>query len=100
MLKYLLHSSKSTFDATTNRYTYTLDRKLGGFANRIVLAAASFNCATNIDPLPHVVYMRSDALSRIIRSKHTVELVSDSHDNATNVIAVLTETHTRGVPSG
>ena len=40
--------------------------------------------------------MRSDALSKMIAAKHTVELKDSQHLNATNIIGVLQETHTRG----
>lgn len=44
------------------------------------------------------MYLRSDAISSLIRGKHTVQVgvSADSHEHASNVIAVLTETHTVG----
>ena len=40
--------------------------------------------------------MRSRALSEMIKSKHTVELKNLAHEQSTDIIAVLMETHTRG----
>ena len=95
MLKYLLHSSKSTLGAD-NKYRYNLDKKLGHDAKTMVLVTLSYSCHSGISPAPHVVYAHSDALSRIIHRKHTVELQDQSHDRSSNIIAVLKETHTRG----
>ena len=95
MLKYLLHSSKATLGAD-NVYRYNLDRKLGHKATVMILKDISFTAKSDIDPFPHVVYAHSDALTRIIDFKHTVELQDLSHDRSTNVIGVLKETHKRG----
>ena len=95
MLRYLLHSSKSTLGAD-HVYRFALDKKLGHKADRMVLKDFSFTATSNISPFPHVVYAHSDALTRIISKKHTVELQSVNHDRSSNVIGVLKETHTRG----
>ena len=92
MLKYLLHSSKSTLGAD-NKYRYNLDKKLGHDAKTMVLVTLSYSCHSGISPAPHVVYAHSDALSRIIHRKHTVELQDQSHDRSSNI-----ECHSTFVP--
>ena len=57
---------------------------------------ATFTTAGDTDPHPTVVYLRSNVLSRLIKRKHTVSLRNVGHENPENVLAVLTETHTRG----
>ena len=52
--------------------------------------------ATTATSYPSVVYLRSDALHSMTKTKHTVELKADNHENSSNVIAVLQETHTTG----
>ncbi len=93
--KYLLHSENATFDATSKRWVFTLDRRISN-PRVIRLAQASFTTPGDTSPHPTVVYLRSTALSRMIQRKHTVSLRSTAHENDTNILAVLTETHTRG----
>ena len=94
-MKFLLHSSEATFDAASKKWFFNLDKRISN-PTSIVLSKATFSCTTDTSPFPDVVYMRSDALHRMIRTKHTVELKTANHEDASNVIAVLTETHTRG----
>ena len=94
-LKFLLHSSNATFDATAKKWFFHLDNRIAN-PRIIKLAAASFTTSGDTNPHPHVVYLRSDYLSRLIRRKHTVSLRTTGHENDTNILAVLTETHTRG----
>ena len=93
--KYLLHSDSATFDATAKKWFFNLDKRISN--PRVVrLAQASFTTAGDTDPHPSVVYLRSDAISRMCVRKHTITLQDTGHENDTNILAVLTETHTRG----
>ena len=94
-MKFLLHSSEATFEPVSKKWVFRLDKRISN-PTQIVLSKATFTCTSDTAPFPDVVYMRSDALHRMISTKHTVELKTNNHEDASNVIAVLTETHTRG----
>ena len=93
--KYLLHSDQATFDATSKKWFFNLDRRISN-PRLLKLMQATFTTAGDTDPHPTVVYLRSNVLSRLIKRKHTVSLRNVGHENPENVLAVLTETHTRG----
>ena len=93
-MKYLLHHSDSVYDDTTKRWLFTLDKRIGNPIN-IKISKLSFTAAVAAS-YPPVVYMRSNALHNMARVKHSVELKSVDHENSSNVIAVLQETHTQG----
>ena len=93
--KYLLHSDSATFDATSKKWFFNLEQRIHN-PRVIRLAQASFTTAGDTSPHPAVVYLRSDAISRMCQRKHTVALKDAGHNNDTNILAVLTETHTRG----
>ena len=93
-MKYLLHHSDSVYDDTTKRWQFTLDKRIGNPIH-IKISKLSFTAAVAAT-YPAVVYIRSDALHKMARVKHSVELKSADHENASNVIAVLQETHTLG----
>jgi len=95
MFKYLLHSSLANYDAATKKWTFNLDRRISN-PTALRLAKAAYSTPGDTSPHPMVVYLRSDALARMIPQKHTLELRALNHENAANVIAVLSETHTRG----
>ena len=95
MFKYLLHSSLANYDAATKKWTFDLDRRISN-PTSLRLAKAAYSTPGDTSPHPMVVYLRSDALARMIPQKHTLELRALNHENAANVIAVLSETHTRG----
>ena len=93
-MRYLLHHTDATYDSTTKRWMYNIDRRVSNPTFLTVLtctypaaAAASY---------PSVVYMRSDAIIAMCKTKHTVELKAVDHENNSNVVAVLQETHTLG----
>jgi hypothetical protein len=93
-MRYLLHHSDSTYDAATKRFTFTLDKRISNpvffRVNKVTFIAPT------ADTYPSVVYLRSNALTSLSKTKHTVELKSDDHENNSNVLAVLEETHTKG----
>ena len=93
-MRYLLHSAEATYNAITKKFVYSLDRRIQD-PTSIKLTKASF-VASTADNYPPVVYVRSDGLSRLCKSKHTVALKGNSHEDGTNIIAVLEERHTAG----
>ena len=94
-MKYLLHSSHATYNSTTKKWIFDLDRRISN-PTVIRLAKATFTTPGDLSVHPAVIYMRSDALARMISKKHTVELRDLNHESNSNVIATLTETHARG----
>ena len=93
-MRYLLHHSEATFNTVTKRWVFTLDRRISN-PRSIRLNKCVFTAAY-ASSYPSVVYMRSDALHSMTKTKHTVELKADNHENPSNIIAVLQETHTHG----
>ena len=95
MFKFLAHSSLASYDAVTKTWTFDLDKRISN-PTSLRLAKATYSTPGDTSPHPQVVYLRSNALARMIPQKHTLELRAQNHENAANVIAVLSETHTRG----
>merc|ERR1711964_334614 len=94
-MRFLLHNEDAVYDAASKVWHYTLDRRISN-PTSIVVKKATFSPISTLTPLPHVIYMHSTALSRMIIDKHTVVLKGSAHENATDVIGVLEETHARG----
>ena len=59
------------------------------------MTQANFNAATASD-YPPVVYLRSEALSRLATRKTAVELKSSGHEDRTDAICTLQESHALG----
>ena len=95
-MRYLLHHSDATYDQTTKKWTFTLDRRISN-PRSITIKKCVFTASTDDEnDYPSVVYMRSDALHANAKIKHTVELKGSDHENSSDVLAVLEETHTLG----
>ena len=93
-MRYVLHHSEAVFNETTKRWVFTLDRRIAN-PRTLRLSKCVFTAST-ASSYPSVVYMRSDAIHSMIKTKHTVELKADNHEHSSNIIAVLEETHTHG----
>ncbi len=89
-MKYLLHYSDATYNSTTKKWLFTLDRRISN-PRSIRISACTFTAST-ADCYPHVVYMRSDTLTQLCKIKHTIEVKGTDHENHSNVIAVLEQT--------
>ena len=77
-------------------YTFSLDQRL---ANATVARVTKADYQYTIPSgavAPHVVYMRSAALHKMAKNKHTVVLKNSQHVDSVDVIGVLEETHTPG----
>ena len=94
-MKWLVHSDEAQFDEASLTWSFDLDTRIHN-PRRIVLRHAAFTLRSDESPKPHVVYMRSRALTNMATNKHTVELKAANHHAASDVLAVLHETHTRG----
>ena len=88
----LLHSDQAEFDQTTKQWTFTIDKRLD--PSTLTLDHATFTLRSDQTPKPHVVYLRSDSLSHMALTNHTVEV--GQHASSSNVLGVLKETHQRG----
>ena len=98
-MRYLVHSEDATFDSTTGKYYFNLDTRIAN-PTRIRINKATFVAAT-ASSYPQVVYLRSNKISELTRTKHTVELLDEGHENQSDVLAVLAESHTLlGIYSG
>lgn len=93
-MRFLVHSEDATFDAATGKYFFNLDRRIAD-PLRIRVTQAAYTAATQAT-YPQVVYLRSSKLNQVIRKKHSVHLVDEAHENATDVLCALLETHTIG----
>ena len=91
-MRFLVHSGNSTYSATDKKFHFSLDRR---FPNPTRLRISKVNyIASTADTYPTVVYLRSVAIDDLTKSKHTVELTEDAHENPSDALAILEETHT------
>jgi hypothetical protein len=89
-MRLLLHSQDAGYDTTTKKYAFTLDRRVDKPTTlRVVKAHYS---ATTMAEYPLVVYLRSDALHRLIGAKHTLRLKNNNHEATENILCTLAET--------
>ena len=93
-MRFLLSDGNSTH--ADGVYTFSLDQRL---ANATVarVTKADYQYTVPVGAVaPHVVYMRSAALHKMAKNKHTVVLKNNQHVDSVDVIGVLEETHTPG----
>ena len=93
-MRFLVHHENSTYDPVTKRFYFNLDQRISN-PTKVKVSKASYTASTT-DSFPQVIYMRSEALNQLIKAKHTVDLVQNNHENPSDTIAVLEETHTQG----
>ena len=91
-MRFLVHSGNSTYSATDKKFHFSLDRR---FPNPTRLRISKVNyVAATAETYPTVVYLRSSAIDDLIKAKHTVELTENAHENPSDGLAILEETHT------
>ena len=66
-MRYLLHYTDAAYDATTKKYTFTLDKRVAN-PRTVRINKCTFTAATAAT-YPSVVYVRSDALSTWLRQR-------------------------------
>ena len=93
-MRYLVHSEDATFNSANGRYEFNLVTRIPNPV-RIRINQATYTAAT-ASSYPQVVYLRSEKLSELTRSKHTVELKNNGHEDSTDVLCALQESHTIG----
>ena len=91
-MRFILNHGNSVLEDGV--YTFKLDKRLSNASVAQVLKASFELTTVGVEPL--VVYLRSDALHALASRKHTVELTANAHENSSNIIAVLEESHTKG----
>ena len=94
MVRYLLHSDNANYDATTKKYTFALDRRIAN-PRSVRLSKANYQ-ALEASSYPLSVYVRSDAITSLIKTKHAVELTNTNHESGSNCIGALEEGQTAG----
>jgi hypothetical protein len=96
MVNFIFHSSNGTWNNTKKRYEYNLTNRID--RPKIFKLEQVSLIPSTTPTYPHVVYLKSENLSRIIKTKHTVIAKGDSnqHDIPSDCIGVLTETHMAG----
>ena len=92
MVRFILSDSKATL--ADGVFTYTLDQRLNN-ASVLQLKKCSFQLTTTATP-PVAIYLRSAAVHRLARHKHTVELKSNNYESSVDILGVLEESHTTG----
>ena len=94
-MRFLAHSEDATYNSTDGKFYYTLDRRVAN-PQRIRVTRASYTATTDTTTPPQVIYLRSSKLHEVIRVKHTSELRDAGHEDSSDVLAVLPESHTTG----
>ena len=90
----LLHSGEATYNATTKKYIFNLEKRISRPKSMKIVKCNYSNSSGSTHPL--VVYAESDNLTRLTKQKHTLKLKSNNHENQTSVLCTLQETHTIG----
>ena len=67
MVRYLVHSGNSTYDATQRKFVYNLDRRFPN-PTRVKVSKANY-IATTAATYPNVVYLRSTAVDNLIKTR-------------------------------
>ena len=93
-MRYLVHSEDATFNSATGRYEFNLVTRIPNPV-RIRINQATYTAAT-ASTYPQIVYLRSEKLSELTRTKHTVELKNNGHEDITDVLCALQESHDVG----
>ena len=94
-MRYFIHSDNCTYNAATGDFTVLLDRQISNPVT-VSLLQILFKAGTGAAEYPPCVYFHSNALNRMIKKKHAVEVKPDNHENQCNIIAVLDGTHLDG----
>ena len=86
-MRLLLHSEDAGYDTTTKKYAFSLDRRVDK-PKTLRVVKAHYRAATMTE-YPLVVYVRSDALHRLIGDKHTLRLKNNNHEATENILCTL-----------
>ena len=84
-MRFLLHSSDCVYDSDTKRWVCHLAQRFSN-PSQITLVAATYKCST-ADSYPITVYLRSEALQRLAKSHHSIELAP--HELISDALGVL-----------
>ena len=90
-IRLLLHESDSTYNEAQKKYFFNLDDKMDYPIRMKIVKAHYANHSNSTHPL--VVYVRSDNLSDLIKTKHTLRCKDVRHEEYENILCTLEETH-------
>ena len=88
-MRLLFHSGDATYDSTTKQYHFSLDRRID-HPKSIRIIKCIYRAATSTS-YPLSLYVRSDALHRIIKEKHTLRVKNQNHEQTENILCSLLE---------
>ncbi len=92
-MRFILSDSKATL--TDGVYKYKLDTRLHNAAI-MQLKKCSFQLTLSSGTPPLAIILRSKAVQNLSKHKHTVELKNNNHQDGTDILAILEESHTTG----
>lgn len=91
-MRFLVHSGNATYNAVDKKFHFNLDRRFPN-PTRVRISKVNYVASTSA-AYPTVVYLRSSAIDDLVKTKHSVELTDEAHENPSDALAVLEETHT------
>jgi hypothetical protein len=94
VIRLLLHSADATYDDASKVYHFNLDDRLDWPIRLRIMKCHYANHTDGIHPL--VVYLRSDTLSNLIKTKHTLRCKDQNHEEYENILCTLQESHQIG----
>ena len=71
-MKFLVHSSDCAYNTITKRWVCNLAQRFSN-PTEFTLVAGSYRCST-ADSYPIAVYLRSEALQKLCKTHHSIEL--------------------------
>jgi hypothetical protein len=90
-MKFLFHRDESTYNATKKDFTFTTSDNLNN-PTTLRVEDVVYRASTQSDHLyPQSIYLRSNALTAMLKHHHTVEIKSNGSNQRSNIIAVLNQ---------
>jgi hypothetical protein len=88
-MKFLFHKDNAAYDVTSKQFTFTLTENLQN-PTTLLLDDVVFKASTMINTAyPQTLYLRSNALTTMMTTNHTIEIKQNGSKRRSNIIAVL-----------
>ena len=84
-MKFLVHSSDCAYNTITKRWVCNLAQRFSN-PTEFTLVAGSYRCST-ADSYPIAVYLRSEALQKLCKTHHSIELAP--HEIISDAFGIL-----------
>ena len=84
-MKFLVHSSDCAYNTITKRWVCNLAQRFSN-PTQFTLVAGSYRCST-ADSYPIAVYLRSEALQKLCKTHHSIELAP--HEIISDAFGIL-----------